>query len=89
MRKIWDKIVTWFTSFGLDKWMHFSFGLIIAAFFAVVIKFQVPLFWAVFFGIAKEIFDGITTKKFDWKDLLATAIGGAVIQVFCLIALLC
>lgn len=86
MRKIWDKLVALIYKVPFDKWLHFMAGLIIAAFFAIVIpKWAewciVPVFFA---GCAKGFFDVWTTDEadWDWKDLLATLIGGFVIQLF-------
>ena len=43
----------------------------------------VPVIFAAFI---KEFFDVWTDGNFDWVDFLATVIGGAVIQLFVIIA---
>lgn len=70
MRKIWDWIVALISKVPYDKLLHFIAGLLAVA---------------IFVGIAKEAFDWATTKKVEWLDLLATAIGGLIIQAFVLL----
>lgn len=88
MRKIWDWLVGLITKVSYDKWLHCIAGLIIAAFFAIVIRDPWCIAPVAIAGVAKEVFDLITTKKFDWKDLVATVAGGLIIQVFVWIRML-
>lgn len=88
MRKIWDKIVKWLLSIPSDKRLHFVAGLIVSAFFAVALGMKVCIIPAVFAGFFKEFFDAWTSKTgegWDWGDLLATCLGGVLIQVFVLL----
>ena len=82
MRKIWDKLVALIYKVPFDKWLHFMAGLIIAAFFCITLGMKVCIVPVLFAGFAKEFFDGWTTNQSDWKDFLATLIGGMVIQLF-------
>ena len=93
MRKIWNKIVEWILSIPADKRMHFMAGFIIAAFFAIFFGPElsilgkwciVPAFVA---GVAKECYDHWTTNIIEWKDLLATTLGGVLPQLFVLLHL--
>ena len=82
MRKIWDKIVAWMQRIPSDKKYHFVAGFVIAAFFAISLHMAACVVPALFAGFIKEFFDNWTGGELDWKDWTATAIGGAVCQVF-------
>ena len=82
MRKLWDKLVALIYKVPFDKWLHFMAGLIIAAFFCITLGMKVCIVPVLFAGFAKEFFDSWTTNQSDWKDFLATLIGGMVIQLF-------
>lgn len=84
MRKIWNWIVALISKVPYDKLLHFIAGLIIAAFFAIVLpKWAewciVPVIFA---GVFKEFFDKWTTQEWDWWDFVATCAGGLIIQIF-------
>lgn len=66
-----------------DKMQHFIAGLLITAIVAVLVPRFAPIAMtvAVVAGFAKELRDEITYGGFDWKDLLATVLGGVVMQV--------
>lgn len=86
MRKLWDKFVALLYKVGEDKWFHFMAGLIVAA--ALVIWTGwcwSALIAAAAIGIAKEVFDIITTKVFDWNDFVAAFAGGVLIWLIALI----
>lgn len=86
MRKLWDKFVTLLYKVGQDKWFHFIVGLIVAA--ALVIWTGwcwSALIAAAAAGVAKEVFDVITTKVYDWKDFVATLCGGVLIWLIALL----
>lgn len=87
IRKIWNKLVALVCKVPYDKLLHFIAGLIIAAFFALVAPSWKwgAIVSALVAGVAKEVFDYCTTKQVDYKDALATLIGGAVIQLFVLL----
>ena len=86
MRKLWDKFFTLLYKVGQDKWFHFIAGLIVAA--ALVIWTGwcwSALIAAAAAGVAKEVFDVITTKVYDWKDFVATLCGGVLIWLIALL----
>lgn len=70
--------------------LHFIAGLMITAFVAVIVPRFAPIAMtvAVVAGFAKEVRDEIVYGGFDWYDLLATVLGGVVMQVFIYLSLL-
>lgn len=86
IRKIWDWFVNLFNGIRRDRLYHFIAGLIIAALFYIVLKMPVCIVPVIFAAFIKEFFDVWTDGNFDWIDFLATVIGGAVIQIFVIIA---
>ena len=85
MRKIWNKIVAFISKVPYDKWLHFICGLIIAAFFNIVLGMKVCIVPAIFLGFCKEFFDKWTSDQWDWWDFVATVSGGLVIQLFAIL----
>ena len=85
IRKIWDALVKLIYKVPFDKWLHFMAGLIIAAFFNITLGVEGCIKAALCAGVLKELFDLLTTDTAEWKDLLATVLGGLVIQLFVLI----
>lgn len=86
MRKLWDKFVTLLYKVGQDKWFHFIAGLIVAAALVIWTGWSwSALIAAAAIGIAKEVFDIITTKVYDWKDFVATLCGGVLIWLIALL----
>lgn len=71
-----------------DKALHFIAGMLVVVFVATIIPCIAN--WAIIFaiiaGIGKEIRDELVYGGFDWYDLLATVLGGVVMQVFIWIA---
>ena len=67
-----------------DKALHFIAGLLVVALAATTLPSVAN--WAIVFaiiaGIGKEIRDQIVYSGFDWKDLVVTIVGGAVMQIF-------
>lgn len=79
------KILEILGKIGKDKWQHFSLGALIAAVILCVcvwcgLQFPVATFlsiagvWLVELG--KEF---IIDKRADWKDIVATMVGGIVV----------
>lgn len=86
MRKLWDKFVTLLYKVGQDKWFHFIAGLIVAAALVIWTGWSwSALIAAAAAGVAKEVFDVITTKVYDWKDFVATLCGGVLIWLIALL----
>lgn len=85
MNKIYEKVMGLFRGIGIDKYLHFIAGIIISAFFAIVLTMPVCIVPTIVAAFAKELFDGFRYGVFDWWDFTATVLGGAVIQVFALL----
>lgn len=71
---------------GLDKVTHFLAGALVAVMAYLVARMAgatqaaslaTGFGLSIVAGVVKELFD----ERFDWKDLLATAIGGAVATI--------
>lgn len=82
MGKIYDRIIAVLNSIGIDKYLHFIAGLVIAAFFNIVLAMEVCIVPVIFAGFIKEAIDDWRYGGWCWWDFLATIIGGAVIQAF-------
>lgn len=83
--KIWNWIVSQLDKIHRSRLYQFIAGLIIAAFFAIVLNMPFCI-WPVFFiGFGKEFFGLWLDKNFDWLAILAAALGGLVIQLFVII----
>jgi hypothetical protein len=74
----------WICNIPSDKALHFIAGLLVVALAATTLPSVAN--WAIVFalvaGVGKEIRDQIVYGGFDWKDLVATIAGGAVMQMF-------
>lgn len=81
MKKFFSKAMAMLKSIGVDKYLHFLAGLIIAAFFNIVLAMEVCIVPVIFAGFIKEAIDARKNDP-DWWDFFATVIGGAVIQLF-------
>lgn len=82
IRKIWDAVVKRLCSIELDTWLPFIVGVLVAVFFLVVLKVKVCIMPVIFLAFFKEMFDMLTTHKRDWKDFIASLIGGLIVQLF-------
>ena len=73
-----------------DKMLHFIAGMLITATIAVIVSRFAPIAMsvAVIAGFAKELRDEIAYGGFDWKDLLATVLGGVVMQALIFLSLI-
>ena len=80
-----NKILTFLASFGADKYLHFIAGLIVASFFCIALGMQVCIVPVIVVAFAKELFDGMGLGVADWRDFVATILGGAIIQLFVLL----
>jgi len=74
--------------FAVDKQLHFLAGFIISAIVILITgSIAAALIVTFFTGFYKEFKDEMDYAGFDWKDLLATMIGGiipALIKIFIL-----
>lgn len=83
MKKIYEKVMGWFRGIGIDKHWHFIVGMIIAAFFAMVIGLEVCILPVIAVAFLKEMYDTVVKLvPIDWWDLTATILGGLIIQIF-------
>lgn len=98
MKSIIKKLVSLLDKIGKDKYQHFALGAMIATLGFIVAK---PLFrfmghtaafWACF-GISIAATLGLEAfKEFrvdvkpDWKDILATMLGGSMVWISLLVA---
>lgn len=87
MRTIWDKFVAWLEAIPRDKGLHFVAGVIVAAFFALALGVKAAILPALIAGLFKEAFDKLTTGEVDWLDLVATCLGGLLVQAFILLGI--
>lgn len=77
------KIIDFLGSIKADKLLHFIAGMIIAGVVGIIPCFaNYALIVAVIAGVAKEVYDEFSYGGWDSLDLLYTAIGGAVMQLF-------
>ena len=83
---LYNKAVGLLNKIRRDRLYHIIAGLIIAAFFFIVLKMTVCIVPVVFVAFIKEFIDNWQDGNFDWIDLLATVIGGAVIQLLVVFA---
>lgn len=78
-----EKILNFLGSIKADKLLHFIAGMIIAGVVGIIPCFaNYALIVAVIAGVAKEVYDEFSYGGWDSFDLLYTAIGGAVMQLF-------
>ena len=82
MRKLWTKFVAWLYAIPADKRLHFGAGFLIAAFFGLTFGMDVVIVPAIFAGLVKEFFDSYSGGESDWRDFLATFLGGLLAQAF-------
>lgn len=82
MKKIYEKVMGWFRGIGIDKYWHFIIGMIVAAFFAIVMEMKLCIAPVVAVAFLKEMVDGWVYNKWSWWDFAATLLGGGIIQLF-------
>lgn len=84
MKAMFEKLKNWLADIPHDKLLHFIAGMIVAAFFSIVI-IDTAVFcvlYSFFIGVIKEAID--EWKKhgsWSYSDLFATTLGGFVIQI--------
>lgn len=83
MKKIFEKVMGWFRGIEIDKYWHFILGMVIASFFAMVIELEVCILPVLAVAFIKECYDTISKiQPVNWWDMIATLLGGLVIQLF-------
>lgn len=83
MKKIYEKVMGWFRGIGIDKYWHFIVGFLVAAFFNMVVGLEVCILPVIALAFLKEMYDTLKNLiPIDWWDLIATILGGLIIQIF-------
>ncbi|MBO6082645.1 MAG: hypothetical protein J6P46_06445 [Bacteroidales bacterium] len=85
--KIWNWLVVLLNKVRRDRLYHFIAGMIAAAFCLIVLKMYVCIWPVVILAFVKEFIDRWQDGNFDWIDLLATVLGGLVVQVLVFVAI--
>lgn len=85
MKKIYAKLLAILNGIGVDKYLHFIAGLIIAAVFGITLDMKACIVPVVFAAFIKEAIDQSGSGDPNWKDAVATLAGGAVIQLLVII----
>lgn len=86
IRDIWDKLVNVLVSFSKDVYLYFIGGMVVAAFFFIVLGVEGCVFPALFAGAIKETWDSWNDyTMFSTSDFFATIAGGLLIQLFVII----
>lgn len=87
IHKIWNWLVGLLNKVRRDRLYHFIAGMIAAAFCLIILKMYVCIWPVLFVAFIKEFIDVWQDGNFDWIDLLATVLGGLVVQVFVWLAI--
>lgn len=81
---MFEKLKNWLAGITHDKLLHFIAGMIVAAFFSIVI-IDAAVFCVVMAALVGAIKEAVDEWKkpgaWSYTDLLATTLGGLVIQV--------
>ena len=80
------KLLNFVANIPHDKLLHFIAGMLITALVAVVFAHFAPLAVTVtvVVGFAKEAYDEYSYGGWDWDDLLATIVGGVLMELIIL-----
>lgn len=84
MEKLYNKIMSFVGGIPADKALHFIAGMLVAAIAAICVPSISSFAFVIAFacGLAKEVIDELRYNGFDNGDLIASVIGGIVMQVF-------
>lgn len=81
---MFEKLKNWLSGIPHDKLLHFIAGMIVSSFFSIVI-IDTAVFCVVMSAIVGAIKEAIDEWKkpgaWSYSDLLATTLGGLVIQI--------
>ena len=84
MKEIFEKLKNCLAGIPHDKLLHFIAGMIVAAFFSIVI-IDTAVFCVVMAALVGAIKEAVDEWKkpgaWSYADLLATTLGGLVIQI--------
>lgn len=83
IKQIYNAIASYLGRIAVDKLLHFICGMFITSFFIIVVP--CTAMYAITFsavaGVLKEWFDHYLYKGWNWYDLLATVLGGFIVQI--------
>lgn len=81
--KILKKVIDFLGTIPSDKMLHFIAGLMIVAVTAIVFPCAAnyAVVSAIIAGFFKEAIDEFDYGGWSWRDILATVIGGVVMQI--------
>lgn len=82
--KIYDKMASFLASIAIDKWLHFIFGIVIAAVSFFLFDIKVCIAPVIVAAIVKECIDEVRYGGADLADFAYTVVGGAIFQLLCL-----
>lgn len=84
------KILNVLGTIKADKLLHFIAGMLITALVAVIASCfaHFAIIATVASGLIKEAYDEWSYGGWDWYDILATVLGGAVMQVLIFLSLM-
>lgn len=81
---MFEKLKNWLVSIPHDKLLHFIAGMVVASFFSIVI-IETAVFCVVMAALVGAIKEAVDEWKkpgaWSYSDLLATTLGGLVIQI--------
>ena len=77
-------ILSKITLIPYDKLLHFIAGIIFAMLFSLLFPITEPFcfVFAIAAGIGKDLYDKLDYGRFDWWDVLATGLGGLLVQIW-------
>lgn len=81
MKEFFKKIWNWLCSRGSDKYICAWAGTIIAAVFAILLAMKVCIVPAAVLAFVVGILGEVNDNAFNWKGMVATLIGGGLIQI--------
>ena len=77
-------ILSKITSIAYDKLLHFIAGILVAMFFSLLfpITESFCFVFSIVAGIGKDLYDKLDYGRFDWWYVLATGLGGLLVQIW-------
>lgn len=82
--KLYDAVARRLAAIPIDKWLHFVFGIVIAAASYFLLDIKACIAPVIVAAIVKELIDEFRCGGADFADLAYTVVGGAIIQLLCL-----
>ncbi|MBO7314424.1 MAG: hypothetical protein J6U49_02040 [Alistipes sp.] len=82
--KLYDDVASFLAGIAIDKWLHFIFGIVIAAVSFFLLDMKACIAPVIVAAIVKECIDEVRYGGADLADFAYTVAGGAIIQLLCL-----